>query len=116
MFCPKCGKKIEGEPRICQGCSEDISYIWQQSGIKELWSKEDALFSLDRVKQNMFIFSGLMVLGFVLAVLGIIICDVILMHLLFTGIVIILAASLLFILWYFRMRLIHLKKTSFLKG
>ncbi|MDI6916256.1 MAG: zinc ribbon domain-containing protein [Thermoplasmatales archaeon] len=110
MFCPKCGKKIEGEPKICPGCGEDIFYIWQQSGIKELWDREDAMFSFNRVRQNMFIFSGLMVLGFVLAVLGIIICDITLMRLLFTGIVIILAASLLFILGYFRMRLIHLNK------
>jgi len=110
MFCPKCGKKIEGNPKICPFCNTDISNIWQKSGIKELWGREDAMFSFHKVKQDMFIFSGLMFLGFVLTAIGIIICDITLIRLLFTGIIIILSASLLFILGYFRMRETHLKK------
>ncbi|MBU4190656.1 MAG: zinc ribbon domain-containing protein [Candidatus Thermoplasmatota archaeon] len=112
MLCPKCGKKIEGEPKICPGCGKDIFYIWQQSGIKELWGREDAMFSLNAVRRNMFMFSGLMILGFVLAVSGIITSNVALIRLLFTGIILVLATASLLVIGYFRLRMIHLKKKS----
>lgn len=110
MLCPKCGKELRGKPEICQFCNADISNILQETGINELWGREDAMFSLNAVRRNMFMFSGLMILGFVLAVSGILISNVAMIRLLFTGIILVLATASLLVIGYFRLRMIHLKK------
>jgi hypothetical protein len=112
MFCPKCGKELRGKPEICQFCNADIPSILQESGLKELWGREDAMFSFNAVRRNMFIFSGLMIFGFVLAVSGIMASNVALIRLLFTGIIVVLATASLVVIWHFRLRMIHLKKKS----
>lgn len=110
MFCPKCGKEIRGEQRICPDCGEEISYIWKGGEIKEIWSREDAMFSLNTVKRNMSIFSGLMFLVFFLAISSVIVSNVTLVRFLSTGIIIVSAGASFLIIRYFLVRISYLKK------
>jgi hypothetical protein len=110
MFCPKCGKELEEKAKICPACNAEVFHLWQEKGLKELWGREDAMSLLSTLRRSMFIFSVLMALGFVLALLTIMTNSIILIRLLLVGIIIILTSSSLLVVGDFRVRINILKK------